>query len=105
MCKVLPDVLPYLYEQILQYMEMRLRQTNLANLDAFFTDLRRIWLIRVAIAPFFMQSLPLWVAIAPFFMQSLPLWVAIAPFFMQSLPLWVAIAPFFMQSLPLWVAI
>ncbi|CAB5371430.1 unnamed protein product [Rhizophagus irregularis] len=27
-----------------QYMEMRLRQANPANLDAFFTDLQRIWL-------------------------------------------------------------
>jgi hypothetical protein len=38
------DVLPYLYEHMPQYMEMRLRQANPANLDAFFTDLRRIWL-------------------------------------------------------------
>src|SRR6185436_1325690 len=38
------EVLPYLYEHMPQYMEMRLRQTNPNNLDAFFTDLRRIWL-------------------------------------------------------------
>jgi uncharacterized protein YoxC len=38
------EVLPYLYEHMPQYMEMRLRQANPANLDAFFTDLRRIWL-------------------------------------------------------------
>ena len=38
------DVLPYLYEHMPQYMEMRFRQANPANLDAFFTDLRRIWL-------------------------------------------------------------
>src|ERR1043166_3848099 len=38
------EVLPYLYEHMPQYMEMRLRQANPNNLDAFFTDLRRIWL-------------------------------------------------------------
>ena len=38
------EVLPYLYEHMSQYMEMRLRQANPANLDTFFTDLRRIWL-------------------------------------------------------------
>jgi hypothetical protein len=38
------DVLPYLYEHMPQYMEMRLRQANPANLDAFFTNLRTIWL-------------------------------------------------------------
>jgi hypothetical protein len=38
------DVLPYLYEHMPQYMEMRLRQTAPANLDAFFTNLRTIWL-------------------------------------------------------------
>src|SRR5256885_16036806 len=38
------EVLPYLYEHMPQYMEMRLRQANPANLDAFFTDLHRIWL-------------------------------------------------------------
>ena len=38
------EVLPYLYEHMPQYMEMRLRQANPVNLDAFFTDLRRIWL-------------------------------------------------------------
>jgi len=38
------DALPYLYEHMSQYMEMRLRQTALANLDAFFTNLRTIWL-------------------------------------------------------------
>ena len=38
------EVLPYLYEHMPQYMEMRLRQANSGNLDAFFTDLRRIWL-------------------------------------------------------------
>src|SRR4051794_3728331 len=38
------DVLPYLYEHMPHYMEMRLRQANPANLDAFFSDLRRIWL-------------------------------------------------------------
>jgi len=38
------EVLPYLYEHMPQYMEMRLRQANPANLDAFFTSLRTIWL-------------------------------------------------------------
>src|SRR5277367_635027 len=38
------NVLPYLYGHMPQYMEMRLRQANPANLDAFFTDLCRIWL-------------------------------------------------------------
>jgi hypothetical protein len=38
------DVVPYLYEHMPQYMEMRLRQTAPANLDAFFTNLRTIWL-------------------------------------------------------------
>ena len=38
------DILLYLYGYMLQYMEMRLRQANLANLDVFFTDLCRIWL-------------------------------------------------------------
>ena len=38
------DVLPYLYSHMSQYMEMRLRQANPANLDAFFTNLRQIWL-------------------------------------------------------------
>jgi hypothetical protein len=38
------DVLPYLYEHMPQYMEMRLRQANPANLNAFFTNLRTIWL-------------------------------------------------------------
>ena len=38
------EVLPYLYEHMPQYMEMRLRQTAPANLDAFFTNLRTIWL-------------------------------------------------------------
>src|ERR1044072_5070075 len=38
------EVLPYLYEHMPQYIEMRLRQANPNNLDAFFTDLRRIWL-------------------------------------------------------------
>ena len=38
------DVLPYLYEHMPQYIEIRLRQAVPANLDAFFTDLRRIQL-------------------------------------------------------------
>lgn len=38
------NVLPYLYRHMPQYMEMRLRQANPANLDAFFTNLRTIWL-------------------------------------------------------------
>ena len=38
------DVLPYLYSHMSQYMEMRLRQANPANLDTFFTNLRQIWL-------------------------------------------------------------
>jgi hypothetical protein len=38
------DAIEYLYRHMPQYMEMKLRQANLANLDAFFTDLRRIWL-------------------------------------------------------------
>jgi hypothetical protein len=38
------DVLPYLLEHMPQYMEIRLRQANPGNLDAFFTDLRKIWL-------------------------------------------------------------
>src|SRR5688572_1565650 len=41
---VYADVLPYLYGHMPQYMEMRLRQTAPANLDAFFTNLRTIWL-------------------------------------------------------------
>ena len=41
---VYADVLPYLYGHMLQYMEMRLRQTAPATLDAFFTNLRTIWL-------------------------------------------------------------
>ena len=38
------DVLPYLYRHMPQYMEMRLRQAGPVNLDAFFTNLRQIWL-------------------------------------------------------------
>ncbi|GBB93332.1 hypothetical protein RclHR1_02150019 [Rhizophagus clarus] len=38
------DAIEYLYGHMPQYMKMRLRQANPANLDAFFTDLRRIWL-------------------------------------------------------------
>ncbi|PKB96326.1 hypothetical protein RhiirA5_435017, partial [Rhizophagus irregularis] len=38
------DAIEYLYGHMPQYMEMRLRQANPANLDAFFTDLQRIWL-------------------------------------------------------------
>jgi hypothetical protein len=38
------DALPYLYEHMPNYIEIRLRQANPVNLDAFFTDLRRIWL-------------------------------------------------------------
>ncbi|CAI2192392.1 9777_t:CDS:2 [Funneliformis geosporum] len=32
------------YAHMSQYMEMRLRQANPVNLDAFFTNLRQIWL-------------------------------------------------------------
>ncbi|GET55333.1 hypothetical protein GLOIN_2v1772633 [Rhizophagus irregularis DAOM 181602=DAOM 197198] len=38
------DAIEYLYGHMPQYMEMRFRQANPANLDAFFTDLQRIWL-------------------------------------------------------------
>ena len=38
------EVLPYLYDHMPPPMDMRLRLANLGNLDAFFTDLRRIWL-------------------------------------------------------------
>jgi hypothetical protein len=38
------DVLPYLYEHMPNYIEIRLRQGNPADLDAFFTNLRKIWL-------------------------------------------------------------
>ena len=38
------DVLPYLYEHMPNYMEIRLRQANPADLNAFFTNLRKIWL-------------------------------------------------------------
>ena len=38
------NIMPYLLDHIPQYIEMRLRQANPANLDIFFTDLRRIWL-------------------------------------------------------------
>ena len=59
------DALPYLYEHMPQYMEMRLRQTAPANLDAFFTNLRTIWLetrgrnIEQAIVPSQNQFTPL----------------------------------------------
>ncbi|PKK71943.1 hypothetical protein RhiirC2_777777 [Rhizophagus irregularis] len=36
------DAIEYLYGHMPQYIEIKLRQANPANLDAFFTDLRRI---------------------------------------------------------------
>jgi hypothetical protein len=38
------EALEYLYGHMPQYIEMRLRQVNPGNLDAFFTELRKIWL-------------------------------------------------------------
>jgi hypothetical protein len=38
------DALPYLYEHMPNYIEIRLRQVNPGDLDAFFTNLRKIWL-------------------------------------------------------------
>src|SRR5579871_788604 len=38
------DVLPYLYEHMPNYIEIRLRQGNPVDLNAFFSDLRKIWL-------------------------------------------------------------
>ena len=38
------DALPYLYEHMPNYIEIRLRQDNPGTLDAFFTNLRKIWL-------------------------------------------------------------
>src|ERR1044072_4680809 len=41
---VFADVLPYLYDHILINMQLRIRITNPADLNAFFTELRNIWL-------------------------------------------------------------
>src|SRR5215471_17311584 len=38
------EAVEYLYGHMPQYMEMRLRQVAPANIDAFFTNLRTIWL-------------------------------------------------------------
>ena len=38
------DALPYLYEHMPNYIEIRLRQVNPGDLDTFFSNLRKIWL-------------------------------------------------------------
>jgi hypothetical protein len=41
---VYADVLPYLYRHLPDNLEMKVRIENPANLDAFFTELRKHWL-------------------------------------------------------------
>ena len=41
---VFADVLPYLYDHIPINMQLRIRITNPADLNAFFIELRNIWL-------------------------------------------------------------
>ncbi len=41
---IFADVLPYLYDHIPINMQLRIRITNPVDLNAFFTELRNIWL-------------------------------------------------------------
>src|SRR5436190_10072710 len=58
---VFADVLPYLYDHILINMQLRIRITNPADLNVFFTDLRNIWLeaegqVNIPIQPSYQAS-------------------------------------------------
>jgi hypothetical protein len=61
------EAFEYLYGHLPQYIEMRLRQANPANLDAFFTELRKIWLeSRGRVAENISHSTPLTSAVQPY---------------------------------------
>jgi hypothetical protein len=58
---VFADVLPYLYDHIPVNMQLRIRIANPANLNAFFTELRNIWLeaggqVNIPIQPSYQAS-------------------------------------------------
>src|ERR1043165_6550625 len=58
---VFADVLPYLYDHIPINMQLRIRITNPADLNAFFTELRNIWLkaggqVNIPIQPSYQAS-------------------------------------------------
>jgi hypothetical protein len=58
---VFADVLPYLYDHIPVNMQLRIRIANSANLNAFFTELRNIWLeaggqVNIPIQPSYQAS-------------------------------------------------